>query len=95
MLVREISEKRVKLLQNPWTENTGKRGNFLINLEIKEKGALKCCSSNKINGYFSEKRVARYQTYQRKGSFFILIISLKRVPPEFFLDKQAYTFNQE
>ena len=26
-------------------------------MEIRKRGALKCCSSNQINGYFSEKRV--------------------------------------
>ena len=75
MLVREISEKEVKFLQNPWT-NKPEKG--VIFNKSRKRGVLKCWSSNEINGCFSEKRVAQYQSYQRKGFLFILKISEKR-----------------
>ena len=42
----------------------------------------------------SQRRVAQYQTYQKKGSFHINNLRVKGTPRT-FLDKQAYTFNQE
>ena len=71
MLVWEISEKGVKFLQNPRTEKPEKGVIFQYILKSSKRGALKCCSGNRINGYFSEKR-----------AFLILIISGKRVPQE-------------
>ena len=78
MLVREISEKGAKLLQIPKTEKPEKGGIFQYIWKSRKRVALKCCSSNQINGYFLEKRVGQYQTYQRKGGSFLYLSSQRK-----------------
>ena len=94
MLVREISEKGVKFLQNPRTEKQEKGGIFQYIWKSRNRGLLKCCSGKHIDGYFTEKRAAHYQTNQRKGIFFTHNLREKGTSRT-FLDKHACNFNQE